>query len=223
MTTFASMSTVSLEQTRAQSAHSYLQSENLTEHKVKVKTRAEPSSLPPVEEQGSKGGFFSRFGRKKEAAPQASEEETTKEKRNLGAWFKKMNRKSAGFLAQILGADKSSTKKGGPPMKWDHFVKVMIDMGFEVDAGTAGSSVRFQPPDSTVRSISFHKRECSCPHSLKFPEPNSLVQNIFTLLIDAAHPESTIDPITLQKWGKKLKSYYGWSEEVLLQHANLQF
>jgi type IV secretory pathway VirB10-like protein len=119
---FASMSTASLEQTRAQSAHSYLQSENLTEQKVKVKTRAEPSSLPPVQEQDSRKGFFSRFSRKREAAPHMSEEET-KEKRNLGAWFKNMNRKSGVFLAQILGADKSA-KKGGPPMKWDYFVKV---------------------------------------------------------------------------------------------------
>jgi hypothetical protein len=37
--------------------------------------------------------------------------------------------------------------------------QVMIDMGFEVDASTAGSSVRFQPPDPAVRSISFHKRK----------------------------------------------------------------
>jgi DNA polymerase III gamma/tau subunit len=122
MTTFASMSTASLEQTRAQSAHSYLQSENLAEQKVKVKTRAELSSLPPVQEEDTKRGFFSRFSRKREAAPHAPEEET-KEKRNLGAWFKNMNRKSGVFLAQILGADKSA-KKGGPPMKWDHFVKV---------------------------------------------------------------------------------------------------
>jgi hypothetical protein len=120
--TFASMSTTSLEQTRAQSAHSYLQSENLAEQKVKVKTRAEPPSLPPVEEQDTtKRSFFSRFTRNREAVPHAPEE--TKEKRNLGAWFKNMNRKSNGFLAQILGADKSA-KKGGPPMKWDHFVKV---------------------------------------------------------------------------------------------------
>jgi hypothetical protein len=94
----------------------------LTEQKVKVKTRAEPPTLAPVEEQDTKRGFFSRFSRKKDATPQASDEET-KEKRNLGSWFNKMNRKSAGFLAQILGADKSA-KKGGPPMKWDHFVKV---------------------------------------------------------------------------------------------------
>jgi hypothetical protein len=33
-------------------------------------------------------------------------------------------------------------------------------MGFEVDASTAGSSVRFQPPDPALRSISFHKRKC---------------------------------------------------------------
>jgi hypothetical protein len=237
------MSTISLEQTRAQSAHSYLQSENLTDQRVKVKTRAEQSGLPLVEEHVTKGGFFSRFSRKKEAAPHASEEET-REKRNLGAWFKKMNRKSAGFLAQILGADKSA-KKGGPPMKWDHFAKVgkapvlyapwkakvdwtvsflgvrqvMIDMGFEVDASTAGSSVRFQPPDPTLRSISFHKRKYSATFS-GFPGAQ-FFRTIFTL--DIAHPESTIDPITLQKWGKKLKSYYGWSEEILLQHASLQF
>ena len=121
-TSFASVSTTSLEQTRAQSAHSYLQSENLTEQKVKVKTRAEAPSLPPVEEQDTKRGFFSRFSRTREAVPHASEEEK-KEKRNLGTWFKNMNRRSSGFLAQILGADKSA-KKGGPPMKWDHFVKV---------------------------------------------------------------------------------------------------
>jgi hypothetical protein len=92
----------------------------------------------------------------------------------------------------------------------------MIDMGFEVDASTAGSSVRFQPPDPTLRSISFHKRKY-----LDFPEINCF-DNIFTFDDDTAHPESTVDPITLQKWGKKLKSYYGWSEETLMQHASLQ-
>lgn len=120
------MPSTSLEQSRAQSAHSYLQSEHLTEQKVKVKTRAEPPSHPPIEDQDMKKGFFSRFSRKKEAVPRAPEEET-KEKRNLGAWFKNMNRKSTGFLGQILGADKSA-KKGGPPMKWDHFVKVQWDL-----------------------------------------------------------------------------------------------
>jgi hypothetical protein len=89
---------------------------------VKVKKRAEPPSLPPVEEQDTKRGFFSRFSRKRETVSEAPEEET-KEKLNLGTWFKNMNRKSSRVLAQVLGADKSA-KKGGPPMKWDHFVKV---------------------------------------------------------------------------------------------------
>jgi hypothetical protein len=95
----------------------------------------------------------------------------------------------------------------------------MIDMGFEVDASTAGSSVRFQPPDPTLRSISFHKRKYSATF-FGFSGAQ-LFRTIF--VFDIAHPESTIDPITLQKWGKKLKNYYGWSEEILLQHASLQF
>ena len=110
---------MSLEQPRAQSAHSYLQSENLTEHKVKVKKRTD--SLPPVEEKDTKRSFFSRFRREKEVPAHASEEEA-KQRRNLGSWFQNLNRKSTGFLTQILGADKSA-KKGGPPMKWDYFVK----------------------------------------------------------------------------------------------------
>lgn len=120
-TAFANVSTVSLEQPRAQSAHSYLQSENLTEHKVKVKKRTDSISLPPVEEKDTKKSFFSRFRREKEVSSRASEEEA-KQRRNLGSWFQNLNRKSTGFLTQILGADKSA-KKGGPPMKWDYFVK----------------------------------------------------------------------------------------------------
>ena len=33
--------------------------------------------------------------------------------------------------------------------------------------------------------------------------------------VDTAHPKNTIDPIILQKWGKKLKDRYGLSEEML--------
>ena len=92
----------------------------------------------------------------------------------------------------------------------------MIDMGFVVDASTAGSSVRFQPPDPALRSISFHKRKCFAEISSFF------LCTVITFTLVTAHPENTIDPITLQKWGKKLKNYYGWSEEILLQHANQQ-
>jgi len=57
------------------------------------------------------------------------------------------------------------------------------------------------------------------PYSPISPEP---VHPNKPFTLDTAHPENTIDPITLQKWGKKLKNYYGWSEEILLEHANLQ-
>jgi hypothetical protein len=120
-TAFASVSTVSLEQPRAQSAHSYLQSENLTEQKVKVKTRSDSLPLPPIEEKDTKRSFFSRFRREKEVGARPPEEEE-KQRLNISSWFQNLNRKSGGFLTQILGADKSA-KKGGPPMKWDHFVK----------------------------------------------------------------------------------------------------
>ena len=120
-TVLASVSTLSLEQPRAQSAHSYLQSENLTEQKVKTKTRADSLPLPPIEEKDTKRSFFSRFRREKEVGARAPEEEA-KQRLNIGSWFQNLNRKSGGFLTQILGADKSA-KKGGPPMKWDHFVK----------------------------------------------------------------------------------------------------
>ena len=35
----------------------------------------------------------------------------------------------------------------------------MREMGFEIDPSTAGSSVRFDPPNKMDRSITFHKRE----------------------------------------------------------------
>ncbi len=46
-------------------------------------------------------------------------------------------------------------------------------MGFEADASTAGSSVRFQPPDPALRSISFHKRKCFAV----FPDKNLYLEH----------------------------------------------
>lgn len=42
----------------------------------------------------------------------------------------------------------------------------MREMGFEIDPSTAGSSVRFDPPNPKDRSITFHKRK---PGPLRFP------------------------------------------------------
>ena len=40
-----------------------------------------------------------------------------------------------------------------------HRTKIMREMGFEIDPSTAGSSVRFDPPNPKDNSITFHKRE----------------------------------------------------------------
>ncbi|KAG6335576.1 hypothetical protein ID866_3516 [Astraeus odoratus] len=82
--------------------------------------------------------------------------------------------------------DTSEKKQGS--LKWENFLKVMRDMGFSYDPSTAGSSVRFDPPSKGDRSITFHK----------------------------PHPDPTLHPNHLREFGKKLKNYYGWSEDDLL-------
>lgn len=37
-------------------------------------------------------------------------------------------------------------------------IKIMVEMGFEYDPSTAGSSVRFIPKDQRDKPITFHKR-----------------------------------------------------------------
>ncbi|KAJ7593977.1 hypothetical protein C8J56DRAFT_925684 [Mycena floridula] len=64
----------------------------------------------------------------------------------------------------------------------------MKDMGFTFDPNTAGSSVRFDPPDPKDRAISFHK----------------------------PHPDPSIDRVTLKLWSKKLQKYYGWRPEDVI-------
>ncbi|KAI0062875.1 hypothetical protein BV25DRAFT_1855093 [Artomyces pyxidatus] len=183
--TLANMSTASLDITRqqtAQSAHSYLQSEHIKDQKTKIKSRPEHGNLQSITE---KKGFLSRFGKKKD---NVSPEEKEREKQSMSKWFGNLTKKASEGMHQILHTQGKQSVK---PMKWDHFVKIMKEMGFSYDPSTAGSSVRFDPPGGEARSISFHK----------------------------PHPDSTIDPITLTLWGKKLKDYYGWSEEIFLHHA----
>ncbi|OAX40617.1 hypothetical protein K503DRAFT_781258 [Rhizopogon vinicolor AM-OR11-026] len=76
-------------------------------------------------------------------------------------------------------------------MKWDDFLKVMHDMGFGYDSSTAGSSVRFDPPVKGDRSITFHM----------------------------PHPRHTLSHKQVKEFGKKLKKYYGWDEDLLKQAA----
>ena len=100
----------------------------------------------------------------------------------------------------------------------------MTEMGFKIDPSTAGSSVRFDPhnPKDHVRihisssptsenysdlsvhiqPITFHKRMCPSITVRTSHSPWPL-----------AHPDPTLYPVMLKKFGKRLKRNYGWSEE----------
>ncbi|KAK7005784.1 hypothetical protein R3P38DRAFT_3214731 [Favolaschia claudopus] len=181
----AQMSTLSLppvEQTTAQSAHSYLKSEHLLEQKAKVKSRSETSlALPP---ESKKRGFMSKFFSGKEA-----KKEELKKPRNT--WFSRLSKKSTQLMHQLLRTAEDETH-GQASMKWEHFVKLMREMGFDYDPSTAGSSVRFDPPDPKDVPITFHK----------------------------PHPDPTLHPGILREFAKKLKKNYGWNEKEFLAAAN---
>ncbi|KAF9070094.1 hypothetical protein BDP27DRAFT_1513495 [Rhodocollybia butyracea] len=93
-------------------------------------------------------------------------------------------------LVKEVAAAEDETK-GPAGMKWETFVKVLTDMGFTYDPSTAGSSVRFDPPDGIDRP--------------------GLSDSVFT-----AHPDSTITRVMLKQFGKKLHDYYGWSLDDIM-------
>jgi len=182
--TFPHMSSASLalpvEPASAQSARSYLQSEKLDDPKTKTKSRPDHASV-----FSNPKDFFSKFGAKDK--DKGTEVEKKGSKQN---WFTRLRKKTTVHMKQLLGTADSETK-GIKPMKWENFLKVMREMGFKYDPSTAGSSVKFDPPDSRDRSITFHK----------------------------PHPDPTIQPIMLKEFAKKLKRYYGWTEEDLLRQS----
>ncbi|ESK96615.1 hypothetical protein Moror_6835 [Moniliophthora roreri MCA 2997] len=177
--TSASASTFSLpiSQTTAESARSYIKSENLDAPKNKVKSRPDHASLfSNIKPKG----VLARLGVGKE------QEETPHEKKEKRNFFASLRRKTRGYMHQILHTAEDETK-GSAGMKWDTFVKVMEDVGFDVDPSTAGSSVKFTPRNSKDNPISFHK----------------------------PHPDSTITPVMLKQFSKRLRDHYGWSPEDL--------
>lgn len=79
-------------------------------------------------------------------------------------------------------------------------------MGFSYDPSTAGSSVRFDPPDPRDKPITFHKRT----FTTSLTTPSCLSTNL--LLFSSAHPDPTLYPYKLKEFSRRLKRYYGWSE-----------
>ena len=165
---YASTTSLPLPESRAQSARSYVRSEGLTE-KAKVKSRPNGPVLEPINE---KKGFWSKFS-KKEKEEKKEEEDDVVPREN---WTVRMKEQTKMYMRQMIG-----TKEGLQPMKWENFLKVglyrnprsrvraahwsqiMREMGFQIDPSTAGSSVRFDPPNQKDRSITFHKRKSELP------------------------------------------------------------
>ncbi|KAG6866749.1 hypothetical protein C0991_011408 [Blastosporella zonata] len=169
-------------ETVAQSARSYIQTENLDAQKSKVKSRP---SHATVFSGAKKPGIFSKFFSRVRGEPE--------EKPQPGAnhsWFSKLSKKSKGLMHQLLNTAEDEMK-GIVPMKWENFLRLMREMGFEYDPSTAGSSVRFDPPDKRDMPITFHK----------------------------PHPDSTLQPIMLKTYAKRLKKHYGWTEEDFIRQT----
>lgn len=137
---------------KASSAHSYRQ--QLGEAKVKVKTRPDQ----PIEEEERVG----LFGRLRGKAPPKDD---AKPQKNNAVVFGNLKKKTGNFARRLFGVS-AQDKKGA--LKWEQFLQVgelnlcwvteltvlkqiMRELGFEYDPSTAGSSVRFDPPNGTDR------------------------------------------------------------------------
>ncbi|KAI0339768.1 hypothetical protein BDW22DRAFT_1360779 [Trametopsis cervina] len=165
--------TLPTEQT-AQSARSYLQKTGLASEKAKVKTRSDQPTIFTVPEKPS---LFSRMTGKKDKEKKADSKDGDKY-----SFLSKMTRKTKTYMHQLLHSAEDE-KQGIAPMKWENFLKVMREMGFTYDPSTAGSSVRFDPPDARDPSITFHK----------------------------PHPDPTLQPYKVREFGRRLTRAYGWS------------
>ncbi|KAF5380464.1 hypothetical protein D9615_004625 [Tricholomella constricta] len=172
-------------ETVAQSARSYIQAENLDAQKSKVKSR--PSHATVFTDKPAKRGFFSKLMSR--AKGDDTEAEPQKDAKH--SWFSKLSKRSNSLMHQLLNTAEDEMQ-GIAPMKWDNFVKVLMrEMGFEYDPSTAGSSVRFDPPDKRDKPITFHK----------------------------PHPDPTIQPTKLKDYAKRLKRSYGWNEQDFLRQT----
>ncbi|KAF9478819.1 hypothetical protein BDN70DRAFT_879530 [Pholiota conissans] len=174
-----SMTSLSLAETAtAQSARSYLQEQQLNKTEKKVKSRPDHASLFSQSEV-KKGGFFSRVSDVVKGKDKETEMQQAKQ-----SFFSRLGKKTTGLMHQLLKPGEARTG-----MKWEHFLKVMREMGFDYDPSTAGSSVRFDPPDKNDPPITIHK----------------------------PHPDPTLVPVMLHGIAKRLKERYGWNEEDLMR------
>ncbi|KAJ7747276.1 hypothetical protein B0H16DRAFT_1555384 [Mycena metata] len=123
----------------------------------------------------------------------AKEQDELKRRNNV--WFSGLSNEGKQSMHQLLRTPQNETNHIGS-MKWDTFLKLMREMGFDYDPSMNDghhSGLRFDPPDPRDVSITFYR----------------------------PHPDPTITPIMLREFAKKLKKNYGWSDaDVLLATTN---
>ena len=93
-------------------------------------------------------------------------------------------------------------------------------LGFQEVRGTEGSSVRFDPPSDLD-----HVRNSPPPVSLQYHSERFFFFLFFSqpVTFHKPHPDSTIHPKMLIKFGKRLKAHYGWDEEQFSAALNPDF
>ncbi|KAF5351689.1 hypothetical protein D9756_007604 [Leucocoprinus leucothites] len=173
-----------------ESARSYLSS--FEPQKEKHKTRSDQASLFSKDENakasssGIGGSIMSKlgFGRKKAVMEDKDQKVAQK------SWFSKLSTKAAASMHHLLRTS-GDVRQGKGGMRWDDFVKLMTEMGFQYDPSTTGSSVRFIPPGSDDHPISVHK----------------------------PHPKPYLEPWQLRGVAKHIKKRYGWDQQVFMGQA----
>ncbi|CAE7222601.1 unnamed protein product, partial [Rhizoctonia solani] len=160
----------------AQSALSYVKSEGIS---VKNKHKSRP------EGKFGLGSFMARtFGRRREEEEQPKEKEKSGVAERLMSYMKGVKSRAIPVWARILGVDDT---KGQTGLSWHDFVKAMTDLGFEYDESSAGSRVRFDPPDRKDSSYTVHK----------------------------PHPDPYLQPRRVKDIARDLKKLYGFDEKML--------
>ncbi|KAF9452735.1 hypothetical protein P691DRAFT_794128 [Macrolepiota fuliginosa MF-IS2] len=169
-----------------QSARTYLS--GFEPQRVKTKTRSDQASLFSKDDEKQQGGsgVMPKLGSEGEKRVMEQKEQ----KAAQSSWFSKLSNRANGLMHHLLRTS-DDVKQGKGGMRWDDFVKLMTEMGFDYDPSTAGSSVRFVPPGKDDHPISFHK----------------------------PHPKPYIEGWKLRGMARRLKEHYGWDEEVFMSQA----
>ncbi|KAL1696261.1 hypothetical protein GGG16DRAFT_108368 [Schizophyllum commune] len=90
------------------------------------------------------------------------------------------------YVQQLVRAAKEDPDaRGLQSVKWEEFVRLMDQLGFDYDPSPPGTSTRFIPRNQRDKIVTFHK----------------------------PHPDPTISPVMLREMLKKLIRLYGWTDE----------